>query len=75
MKLGKTQVCLYIYEQLLKNGSISSEEIKTKFDLCDKTFSRYISELRCYLVNFFKNVDIVYVKKENNYLLVSDVNE
>ena len=30
MKLGKTQVCLFMYEQLLKKGSISSEEIKSK---------------------------------------------
>lgn len=43
MKLVKTQVCLYIYEQLMENKIIEVDEIKGKFNLEDKTFSRYIN--------------------------------
>ncbi|MDD7314977.1 MAG: hypothetical protein PUH11_04540 [Bacilli bacterium] len=59
MKLVKTQVCLYIYEELLNNKFINTTEIRQKFNLEDKTFSRYINEIRSYLYNFYTGKEIV----------------
>ena len=71
MKLVKTQVCLYIYEQLVDGKIIKTREIRNKFGLEDKTFKRYISEIRSYLYNFYKGKGIVYIRSEQAYRLVS----
>ena len=62
MKLVKTQICLYIYEQFMDKKVINIMEIKNKFGLEDKTFMRYINEIRSYLYNFYKGKEIVYVR-------------
>ena len=72
MKLVKTQVCLYLYEQLLTVGHVEIEEIKKNFNLENKTFSRYINEIRAYLYNFYKGKEIVYYRDEHRYYLVSN---
>lgn len=72
MKLIKTQVCLYLYETLLETGQIDSVEFKNKFELNDKTLFRYISEIRCYLSNFYKGKELVYSREENKYYLIPE---
>lgn len=72
MKLVKTQVCLYLYEQLLTVGYIEIEQVKQTFNLENKTFSRYINEIRAYLYNFYKGKEIVYYRDEKRYYLVSN---
>lgn len=71
MKLVKTQVCLYIYEQLMSKKVIEVSDIKAKFNLEDKTFSRYINEIRSYLYNFYKGKEIIYIRTEKKYKLIS----
>lgn len=71
MKLVKTQVCIYIYEELLNKKYLEVEKIKKKFNLENKTFSRYINEIRTYLYNFYKGREIVYIRSEQKYLLIS----
>lgn len=75
MKLVKTQVCLYIYEELLNNKFINTNEIRQKFNLEDKTFSRYINEIRSYLYNFYTGKEIVYLRSKQIYKLVSYTND
>lgn len=72
MKLVKTQVCLYLYEQLLTVGYIEIEKVKQTFNLENKTFSRYINEIRAYLYNFYKGKEIFYYRDEKRYYLVSN---
>lgn len=69
MKLVKTQVCLYIYEELLENGHVDAEVIKTKYNLSTKTFLRYINELRAYLCNFYRGKQIIYRREKQRYYL------
>lgn len=71
MKLVKTQVCIYIYEELLNNKYIDIEDVKNKFNLENKTFFRYINEIRSYLYNFYKGREIVCVRSKQKYKLVS----
>ena len=71
MKLVKTQICLYIYEQFMDKKVINIMEMKNKFGLEDKTFMRYINEIRSYIYNFYKGKEIVYVRSEQAYKLVS----
>ena len=75
MKLVKTQVCLYIYEELLNNKFINTTEIRQKFNLEDKTFSRYLNEIRSYLYNFYTGKEIVYLRSKQIYKLVSYTND
>jgi len=70
MKLVKTQVCLFMYEQFLTTGFVDGNDMKKKFDLNDRTLFRYINEIRCYLSNFFKGTDIVFSRHENKYFLM-----
>lgn len=69
MKVGKTQAIVFIYEQLLKNKTISKEDIQNVISISDVTFRRYIQELRAYLINFNKNYEIIFEKKSEKYLL------
>lgn len=74
MKVVKTQVCLYIYELLRNKQIIYANEIKEKFELEDKTFTRYIQEIRAYLHTFCEGLEISYNKSKQRYYLV-DKNE
>ena len=69
MKVGKTQAIVFIYEQLLKNKTISKEDIQNVISISDVTFRRYIQELRAYLVNFNKELEIKFDKKQSQYFL------
>lgn len=71
MKLTKTQVCLYFYEQLLNVGYLELKRVNQVFDLNRKTFSRYINEIRAYLCNFYKGKEIKYSIQDQRYYLIS----
>lgn len=71
MKLSKTQICLFIYEELITKKFIDADYCKNEFDLEDKTFMRYINELRSYLSNFYKGYEIVYSRSAHVYKLVA----
>lgn len=69
MDLNKTQVVLYMYEKLEKNGYLYPEEVKKQFDLERKTFFRYILEIRVYLYNFYTGKELVYSRHDRRYYL------
>lgn len=70
MKLSKTQICLHIYEELLHNDFVDIKKMKSKFQIEDKTFLRYINEIRAYLLNFYTAKEIVYLRSKHAYKLV-----
>lgn len=70
MKLVKTQICLYIFEQLMLYGFIDIALIKNKFNVNDKTFSRYINEIKKYFSEFYPNKKLVYIRSSRQYQLV-----
>ena len=69
MKVSKSQAIVFIYEQLLNNEFITKEDIQSVISISDVTFRRYIQELRAYLVNFNKDYEITFDKKQSHYLL------
>lgn len=69
MKVVKSQVILFMHEKLLKEGELYSEEIKEKFELEDKTFYRYIQEIRAYYSNMYKKEEIIYCRNKGKYVL------
>ena len=75
MKLVKTQVCLYIYEELLEKGHVDAETIKNEYNLSTKTFLRYINEIRAYLCNFYRGKQIIYRREYQRYYLKSLKND
>ena len=72
MKLVKTQICLYLYEELLTIGYFNSDQIKKKFNLENKTFHRYINEIRAYLLNFYKGCEIIYNREKQRFYLIKN---
>lgn len=69
MKVNKSQVLMFMLEKLLVEREISSIEVKEKFEITDKTFYRYIQELRAYFSNMFRTEEIVYKKEYKKYYL------
>lgn len=69
MKVVKSQVILFMHEKLLKEGELYSEEVKKQFELEDKTFYRYIQEIRAYYCNQYKEEAIVYCRSEGKYVI------
>lgn len=69
MKVVKSQVILFMHEKLLKEGELYSEEVKDQFELEDKTFYRYIQEIRAYYSNMYKKEKIIYCRSEGKYVL------
>ena len=70
MKVSKSQVLMYIHEKLLLDKQINPLEIKEMFELEDKTFYRYIQEIRAYYSNIYKMEIVCYSKKNKMYYLV-----
>ena len=61
---------LLLREDLEKGKNINKEEIKTKFDIDDKTFQRDIDFLRAfYTENINPEIEIKYNKKKKGYIL------
>lgn len=67
MKVVKSQVVLFMHEKLLIDGEISSNYIKEKFELENKTFYRYIQEIRAYYSNMYRKEKIIYSKSLKKY--------
>ncbi len=75
MKVNKTQSLLFIFNQLLSNGSITKEEIVNTLELNSLNFHRYVQELRAFLFNFNLNYTLDYCKSEEKYYLKKIVNK
>lgn len=71
MKLTKTQAVLLMYETFMTKGHLSKADFMERLEANDLKFIRYISELRCYFMNFEVPYEIVYNKKANEYRLIS----
>jgi len=65
----KSQVLIYMYDLLINKNEIVKEEIIAEFNITDRTFRRYISEINCFFDNFYKNQTIVYDKEKHIYKL------
>ena len=69
MKTNKTQAVLLMYKILLETGKLRKDDVMMKVEMTDLSFRRYISELRCFFMNFDEPLEIIYVKAENCYYL------
>jgi hypothetical protein len=69
MKTTKTQAVLLMYRTLRDSGCLRKEDILMKVEISDLTFRRYISELRCFFMNFDEPEEIIYVKAKDAYFL------
>lgn len=69
MKVNKTQALLFMYDRLIKNGSLCKEEVMNELEISNLTFLRYIQELRAYLYNFDNDKELLYSNRNANYVL------
>lgn len=70
--LMKSQIILYIYDKLLEEKKLYSNEIIGEFGMSTRTFRRYISETQAFLTNFNKHKIIKYSMKDKCYLLLDE---
>lgn len=70
MKVVKTQVILFMYDELLSGKTLEPKKVKDMFELKDKTFYRYVQEINAYFCNTYKNKKICYDRKNKNYYLI-----
>ena len=69
MKVVKSQVLMYMHEKLLLEKELKSNEVKEMFELEDKTFYRYIQEIKAYYSNLYKDYLLVYSRGDKKYFL------
>lgn len=69
MKVNKVQAIIYMFSLLQKSKKITKDEIRQKISISDVSFRRYIQEIRAYLINFNEPYELVYLKKDDAYLL------
>lgn len=72
MKVTKTQAVLALYDDFLTKKVIRKKDYMAKVEVSDISFKRYISELRCYFMNFAPSLDIDYHRKEDAYYLIDN---
>ena len=72
MKTNKTQGVLVLYDSLRVSGQLKKAVALQELDISSLMFKRYISELRCYFMNFAPSLDIDYHRKEDAYYLVDN---
>jgi len=65
----KSQIVLYIYDELKTNRFITISDIINKYSICERSFRRYIAEINSYLSNNFKNQVIKYDYYNKRYYL------
>ena len=58
-----------MHEKLLLEKELKSNEVKEMFELEDKTFYRYIQEIKAYYSNLYKDYLLVYSRGDKKYFL------
>ena len=67
MKVVKAQVILFMQEKIILNHELDPVEVKEMFELDDKTFYRYIQEVRAYYSNMYTSRRLLYSKRAKKY--------
>ena len=70
MKVNKTQATMFILNLLLKNKELSKSDVLDVLDISSLTFSRYIQEIKAYLLNFNIPLEIKYYRYNDKYRLI-----
>lgn len=65
----KSQLVLYLFDELTQGRGICAHEIICDYHISERTFMRYISEIRAYMYNFYRNKELVFSKSDNHYYL------
>lgn len=69
MKVGKIVAVLYLYHTLCERGFSVRRGDLDPLSVSVPTFHRYIKEVRRYLDAFEPNKKLIYLRKEDLYLL------
>jgi len=65
----KSQIVLYIYDELLSNRGIKTIDIVNKYGISIRTFRRYISEINSFFFNNYRNQIVEYDTLRKEYYL------
>jgi len=69
MESNKAQILLYMYDKLINGCAFSLREITNDFNISERTFRRYISEINCFLANNYRLQQVCYSKEKKGYIL------
>jgi len=65
----KSQIVLYIYDELLSNRGIKTIDIVNKYGISIRTFRRYILEINSFFFNNYRNQIVEYDTLRKEYYL------
>lgn len=68
--INKSQIVLYIYDDLISHKEIYINDIVNKYGISTRTFRRYIAEINAFLFNNYKNQSIQYDSIKKSYSLI-----
>lgn len=69
MKVVKSQIVLFIFDNLITYKRCSGKDVMEKFSISNVTLSRYISTIKKYFVVENKNAVISYDRKNKLFVL------
>jgi hypothetical protein len=69
MKTKRIETALFLYELLLTTKRAKRLFVISSLDISTATFKRVISDIRCYLIEFQPDRELVYSKLEDAYFL------
>ena len=58
-----------MYDKLLSGKGFTIDEIISNFNISERTFRRYISEINCFLANNYKEQQVLFDLNKRVYLL------
>lgn len=70
MKVVKSQVILFMQERLILDKELNPNEVKELFEIEDKTFYRYVQEIKAYYSNMYKKEKVYYSRSDKKYYLI-----
>lgn len=75
MERFRTSALLYMYDKLRNNGTFIKSDIAEKFNITERTVSRYINDLRNYLAQENTGNEIIYNSEKGVYELQGKENK
>lgn len=68
----KSQIVLYMYDKLLSKEGFTIFDIMSTFNISERTFRRYVSEINCYLANNYKTEVVSYDSDTKKYFFKNE---
>ena len=67
--MKKSEIVLFMFYHLLQFNELTKSDVMEEFKITTLTFARYLSDIRCFLIEKVPELEVVYDKVTDKYLL------